>query len=605
MQIKPRPWVRAIIYIALILAGILIYAYGWQVTDINLEEPQEVDRQKQVMRALRGLLNPDLFERDEDSHIAYTQFLMPCAETSLPLSRVAKGQPYFTLSPNCGATRDEITIEGFNFRPYSDGYVRWTPPGGSTRSLGRVRTDGDGHFRNQLRVPSVSESDKPQTVEAEIVWPVGTPRPSQALKITGERMIETIFLALMATTLAIVIAIPISFVAAHNLMRQIQMPLGSLLATLLPLPVGWLLGWQALRPIGDLGLSLSSNGWLGVITLVVVAAGLYLLLAKNALRLSHIENQLLAELTRYVKMIIVAALCLFVTGLISGIGTQVSLALSNVLGGILSNILGTLAELLGLLLPVIGGLTGILILGSMAGALLDLLLNQVDNPIIQRVLGLVLGASVGGLLSILVYQGIYNFYNPGEPSPLTIPIAIGGVLVGGIFGLVLGADRPLPVGLMAYFATRTTLNTMRSVEPLIMAIVFAIWVSIGPFAGVLALTLHSIAALGKLYSEQVESIDPGPIEAITATGANRLQTIVYGVVPQIVPPYIAFTLYRWDINVRMSTIIGFVGGGGIGQILKQWIDLLQYRQAGVATLAIAIIVAALDYTSARARERIA
>ena len=83
-----------------------------------------------------------------------------------------------------------------------------------------------------------------------------------------------------------------------------------------------------------------------------------------------------------------------------------------------------------------------------------------------------------------------------------------------------------------------------------------------------------------------------------------MQTIMYGVVPQIVPPYIAFTLYRWDINVRMSTIIGFVGGGGIGFVLQQWINLLQYRQAGVAVLAIAIVVSVLDYISAQARERI-
>jgi phosphonate transport system permease protein len=121
---------------------------------------------------------------------------------------------------------------------------------------------------------------------------------------------------------------------------------------------------------------------------------------------------------------------------------------------------------------------------------------------------------------------------------------------------------------------------------------------------VLALTLHSIASLGKLYSEQVESIDAGPIEAVQATGANRLQTIIYGVVPQIVPPYIAFTMYRWDINVRMSTIIGFVGGGGIGFLLQQQINLLQYKEAGVAVLAIAIVVSVLDYTSAWMRERI-
>ncbi|MBZ0274849.1 MAG: ABC transporter permease subunit, partial [Anaerolineae bacterium] len=152
--------------------------------------------------------------------------------------------------------------------------------------------------------------------------------------------------------------------------------------------------------------------------------------------------------------------------------------------------------------------------------------------------------------------------------------------------------------------TRTILNALRAIEPLIMGIVFVIWVGIGPFAGVLALTLHSVAALGKLYSEQIESIDEGPVEAITATGATRLQTIIYGVVPQIVPPYIAFTMYRWDINVRMSTIIGFVGGGGIGFLLQQQINLLRYSEAGVAVLAIAIVVTVLDYASASLRERV-
>jgi phosphonate transport system permease protein len=167
-----------------------------------------------------------------------------------------------------------------------------------------------------------------------------------------------------------------------------------------------------------------------------------------------------------------------------------------------------------------------------------------------------------------------------------------------------GTQTPFPLGLTIYNISRTILNALRSIEPLIMGIVFVIWVGVGPFAGVLALTLHSIASLGKLYSEQVESIDAGPMEAIKATGATRLQMIVYAVMPQIVPPYISFTMYRWDINVRMSTIIGFVGGGGIGFLLQQQINLLQYKQAGVAVLAIAIVVSILDYASAFIRERI-
>ena len=109
--------------------------------------------------------------------------------------------------------------------------------------------------------------------------------------------------------------------------------------------------------------------------------------------------------------------------------------------------------------------------------------------------------------------------------------------------------------------------------------------------------------LGKLYSESIESIDPGPIEALQATGANRLQTIIFAVVPQILPPFISFTIYRWDINVRMSTIIGAVGGGGIGFILIQWIRQFQYDSVGLAVWLIAVTVAALDFVSSNIRAR--
>jgi len=102
----------------------------------------------------------------------------------------------------------------------------------------------------------------------------------------------------------------------------------------------------------------------------------------------------------------------------------------------------------------------------------------------------------------------------------------------------------------------------------------------------------------------VGSINPGPLEAVKATGATRLQTVIYAVVPQIIPPYISFTMYRWDINVRMSTIIGFASGGGTGFFLQQNINLLHYRAAAAQMLAIAIVVASMDDLSVRIRERI-
>ncbi|HUX11762.1 MAG TPA: phosphonate ABC transporter, permease protein PhnE [Spirochaetia bacterium] len=160
------------------------------------------------------------------------------------------------------------------------------------------------------------------------------------------------------------------------------------------------------------------------------------------------------------------------------------------------------------------------------------------------------------------------------------------------------------VTMAIYFLTRTILNIVRSIEPLIWALIAVVWVGLGPFAGIIALTLHSVAALGKLYSEAIEGIDHGPIEAIQATGAGRLQTIMYAVIPQMISPFISFSIYRWDINVRMSTIIGVVGGGGIGFILFQYIRLLQYREAGIAVWFIAITVAILDYVSAEIRNRL-
>ena len=154
-----------------------------------------------------------------------------------------------------------------------------------------------------------------------------------------------------------------------------------------------------------------------------------------------------------------------------------------------------------------------------------------------------------------------------------------------------------------YYLVRTILNIVRSIEPLIWAVIAIIVVGLGPFAGIIALTVHSIASLGKLYSEAIESIEPGQIEAIQATGANWVQTIMFAVIPQIIPPFVSFTIYRWDINVRMSTIIGLVGGGGIGYLLIQWIHLLDYRAAGIAVWFIAVTVAILDYVSAEIRAR--
>ncbi len=162
----------------------------------------------------------------------------------------------------------------------------------------------------------------------------------------------------------------------------------------------------------------------------------------------------------------------------------------------------------------------------------------------------------------------------------------------------------VPGGVAIYYVTRVLLNIVRAVDTLIWGLIVVLWVGLGSFAGVIALTIHSVAALGKLFSEEVEHIDPGPIEAITATGANLVQIIRYAVIPQIVPPFLAYTLLRWDINMRSATIVGFVAGGGIGYFVVETIRKSGYTQYAAALWAVAIVVIIVDFVSAKWRERI-
>jgi phosphonate transport system permease protein len=155
-----------------------------------------------------------------------------------------------------------------------------------------------------------------------------------------------------------------------------------------------------------------------------------------------------------------------------------------------------------------------------------------------------------------------------------------------------------------YYLTRATFNVLRSIEALLYVAIFVFWVGIGPFAGMLALAVTTYALIGKLFSEAIENIETGPIEAVTATGGNRLQVITYAVLPQIVPPFVSYLIYQWDINIRMATIIGFAGGGGIGLTLSTFFNSLQYHKAGTVVLFIVVVVALMDFTSAKLRENL-
>jgi phosphonate transport system permease protein len=155
-----------------------------------------------------------------------------------------------------------------------------------------------------------------------------------------------------------------------------------------------------------------------------------------------------------------------------------------------------------------------------------------------------------------------------------------------------------------YQVVRSIFNVFRSIEALMYVAIFVAWVGIGPFAGALALAITTFALLGKLFSEAIENIDGGPVEAVTTTGATQIQTIIYAILPQIVPPFVSYAIYQWDINIRIATIIGFAGGGGIGLLLNTYFGQLQYHKAGTVVALIVIVVAAMDFASAKIRQKL-
>lgn len=365
-----------------LVAIIILVAYYFSLNVTEIDLPRLLTDFPKAVPIIADFIRPDLFARAQRTENYVINYPVPCG--SGQAETIPDSGPRIVPDQLCSEAGAMVNVEGFELRPNTDVQLRWLLPDGRRLRSAKTKTDAQGHFSTEVEVrPIVAAKDgQVSRLEAELQWEGGSLFPSDALKTTAAKIVETIFMALMATTFACIVAVPASFLGARNIM---------------------------------------------------------------------------------------------------GRG---------------------------------------------------------------------------------------------------------------------------PIGTAIYYVARTIFNLMRSIEALVIAVMFAIWLGFGPFAGVMAMTVVTIASLGKLFSEAVESIDQGVIEAITATGANRLQVIIYAVVPQIVPPFIAFAIYHWDINVRISTIIGFVGGGGIGLQLQTWINRLSYHEAGTAVWAIIIVVTVLDNVSSQIRRRL-
>lgn len=723
---ETRSILTRIIILLGIVIGFFIYAYGWTVTEIDLERPQEAQRQENVTIALRELLSPRILQQERDVTVLSADFLMDCESGTPPAQQsFENSEAVVILSDTCADSGDELTVQVIGGEPNADARIRWMPPaeeGEDVRPRPReiIETgreelvlNGRGEFMGTIEVPLIRGGDgQIHEVQVQVAVPAGPILPSETALLVIDRMAQTIFMALVATTIAIPIAAVISFFAARNLMQRIRLSLGSMLLAFIALTIGITAGGRLLNPLGQLGLDIGRGAIGGSLGALIAFSVPPLVIVVTIVLLRQINptpqdaKQETTRIRRTLSSLLVMLVSIFLVGALGGLGllgaeqiaalaeimkpeavTNLGNGFVNVLSILVSAtanlllILGTLVELgIQVFASVVFGFTLVGIVGNVFGSALRRLplaigrivgavLGSISGAILMGLMALfgtwasllgVLPVLVGGILGgvlvqltlnhflqvptiqtiihqriprMIIFYGSALFFafltfgwlnvgrslvdgtlppqTPAQFAGMTLPVpqyvfsaAVIGMVLCGLSGLVAGTKASFPFGTTLYNVSRTTLNVVRSIEPLIMGLVFVVWVGIGPFAGVLALTLHSIAALGKLYSEQIENIDAGPIEALQSTGASELQTIIYAVVPQIIPPYIAFTMYRWDINVRMSTIIGFVGGGGIGLLLQQQINLLRYRDAGVAVLAIAIVVSILDYASASIRERL-
>jgi phosphonate transport system permease protein len=465
-------------------------------------------------------------------------------------------------------------------------------------------------------------------------------------------LIETIAIGLLATLLSTVLAIPVSFLAAHNIMSRVP---------------GGMVVYYVTRTILNVVRAVDTIVW-GLIVIVWVGQGPYAGMIALTIHSIAALGKLFSEEIEHIDPGPVEALT--ATG-----ATLVQTIRYGVLPQILPPFLAysllrwdinmRSATVIGF---VGGGGIGFFVVETVrlgaynlyatvlwAVAVVIIIVDYVsarwresimnDQPVKKAPRHLavsVLTKALYILIGVVVLVYFWNLtrinltalFHPGKTfgrlitdflridlTPNVLSLVVKQMLVTifqAMLATTLGAIAALPFSFLAaknltgrnpatrwiYYLARGTLNVLRSIEALLYVAIFVVWVGIGAFSGMMALAITTFALIGKLFSEAIENIETGPIEAVTATGANILQVINYAILPQIVPPFVSYLIYQWDINIRMATIIGFAGGGGIGLTLSTYFGSLQYHKAGTVVLFIVVVVALMDFTSAKLREKL-
>ena len=218
---------------------------------------------------------------------------------------------------------------------------------------------------------------------------------------------------------------------------------------------------------------------------------------------------------------------------------------------------------------------------------------------------IVYGENMGAFAAGFFPPNFHEWPTFFEQMIITVQIALWGTVLAIVcavpFG-VLSAENIVPYWI--YHPTRRLMDACRAINEIVFAMLFVVAVGLGPFAGVLAIWISTTGVLAKLFSEAVEAIDPRPVEGIRATGAGRVQEVIFGVIPQVLPLWISYSLYRFESNVRSATVVGIVGAGGIGVVLWEYIRGFYYAETAAVMIIIIVTVVILDIISQRLRKMV-
>ncbi len=684
--------------VGFLIPTIAIYLIAWQSTDVNLN--RLVERFSDAQIVFRALAQPDLFARDKVEENGRVAFWVPCSDPPQPLP--PPGSYGIALDKSCGNIGEPVTIRGGGFTPNVVGRIYLVESAGGTNEIQlreenkavEVPVGPDGRIEKTFLLPRTVAEPRfagPTGIdpnnpleygfEVRFSYEVGTPHPSENFNdiigkiedkpapdwmvslgiVTKDQaiptlvpgdMLETIALGLMATIFSTILAFPISFFAAHNVLARV--PGGSII-------------YYLMRMFLNVVRAIDTIIW-GLIVIVWVGLGSFAGLIALTIHSVAALGKLFSEEIEHIDPGPVEAVTATGANLIQTIRYAI---VPQIIPSFLSytllrwDINMRSATVVGF---VAGGGIGYFVLEAIrkgayaqyaaalyAVAIVIIAVDFISAKMRERIL---IGEtkvslespkpfyrSPRAIMTLFISAIIFVYFwdvvqidlrKLFEPAPTfvklvtdyltidTTPAVVNSALkqmiitiFQALIATTLGGLIAIPFSFLAarnltgrsvlsiwiYYATRSLFNILRSIEALLYVAIFVFWVGIGPFAGSLALAVTTFALIGKLFSEAIENIDPGPLEAITSTGATRLQAIVYGIIPQIVPPFISYLIYQWDINVRISTIIGFAGGGGVGLLFVSYANLLQYHKAGTVIAMIVIVVTLMDFASAKIRER--